>query len=89
MVALTSSIIELVNEPRGASPLTMCISLLWILGASGGWVGYWGVSGGWVDWKKGGMLRRLQIHRDVNPPQATNPSNTAEDGPVALAHHNR
>ncbi len=48
-----------------------------------GWVGYLGAGGGWVDWKKGGTLRGLQIHRDVNPLQAANPSNTAEDGPIA------
>jgi hypothetical protein len=46
------------------------ISLLRILGAGWGGVGYWGAGGGWVDWKKGETLRGLQIHRDVNPLQA-------------------
>jgi hypothetical protein len=41
------------------------------------------VGGGWIG-KKVGIVRRLPIHRDVNPPQASNPSNTAEDGPIAL-----
>ncbi len=35
--------------------------------------------GGVVDWRKGGMLYGL----DVNPPQATNPSNTA----YYIIHH--
>jgi hypothetical protein len=48
------------------------ISLLRILGAGGGKVGYWGAVGGWVDWKKGGTLHGLQIHRDVNPQQGAN-----------------
>ncbi len=53
-------------------------------GGGGGWggVGYWGAGGGWVDEKNGGTLRRLWIHRDVNPLQAANP-NTAKDGPIA------
>jgi hypothetical protein len=33
--------------------------------------------------KKGGTLGKLWIHRDINPPQATNPFNIAEDGPIA------
>jgi hypothetical protein len=41
--------------------------------------GGWGVGG----LKKGGTLRGLRIHRDVNLPQAANPSNTAKDGPIA------
>jgi hypothetical protein len=35
-----------------------------------------------VDWKKGGTLCGLRIHRDVNPLQAANP-NTVKDGPIA------
>ena len=40
--------------------------------------GGWGVGG----LEKGGTLHRLRIHRDVNPPQAVNPSNTAKDGSI-------
>jgi hypothetical protein len=36
-----------------------------------------------LDWKRGGTLHGLRIHRDVNPPQAVNPSNTAKDGLIA------
>jgi hypothetical protein len=70
-----------VNKPRGASPLTMCRNIV-TLWAGWGWVGNWGAGGGWVDWKKGGTLHGLWIHRDVNPLQATN-LNTAEDGLLA------
>ncbi len=42
--------------------------------------GKWGVGG--LE-NMGGTLRGLWIHRDVNPPQAENPSNTAKDGPIA------
>jgi hypothetical protein len=69
------------DKPRGASPLTMCRNIV-TLGVGWGWVGYWGAGGGWVDWKRGGMLCGLWIHRDVNPLQAANP-NTAKDGPIA------
>ncbi len=36
-----------------------------------------------VDWKKGGTLCGLRIHRYLNPVLAANPSNTAEDGLIA------
>jgi hypothetical protein len=49
------------------------IVTFWILGVGGGWVGYWGAGGGWVDWKKGGALPGIRIHRDVNPMQAMFP----------------
>ncbi len=67
-------------KPRGALPLTMCHNIVTV-GAGWGWVGYWVAGGGWVDWKKGGMLHGLWIHRDVHPPQAVNP-NTTKDGPI-------
>jgi hypothetical protein len=42
-----------------------------------------GEEGGWWIEEKGGMLCRLWNHRDVNPPQAANPSNTA----YYIIHH--
>jgi hypothetical protein len=42
-----------------------------------------GGDGGWWIEERGGMLRRLQNHRDVNPLQAPNPSNTT----YYIIHH--
>jgi hypothetical protein len=61
------------DKPRGALPLTKCCfshSLLWLRRILEG------MGGGGLK-KKGGTLCGLRNHRDVNPPQAANPSNTA------------
>jgi hypothetical protein len=67
------------DKPRGALPLTKChfsCSLLWLRRILEG------MGGGGLK-KKGGMLRGLRNHRDVNSPQGANPSNTA----YYIIHH--
>jgi hypothetical protein len=67
------------DKPRGALPLTKCCfshSLLWLRRILEG------MGGGGLK-KKRGTLRGLQNHRDVNFPQAANPSNTT----YYIIHH--